>query len=371
MIAVTSSETYLVNQVDLTARLKVFGLQHTLVTGVEGGRETSDPTRPRYAGVPTTNLVSPDDNQLFAGTVSSLTDVRTTALSVGIYLIDTINLGRHFILSGGIRWDRLDTDYKQLIAPVSAFSRVDAKPTWRAALVYKPVDHASFYFDYGTSFNPSAESLSLSAGNANLPPESNQTFELGSKVDFLRGRLSATGALFRTEKTNAREPDPTNSLLMVLAGNQRVDGIQVGLNGHLTRKWSLLTSYALLDSKVVSSNYYPAAVGAQLANVPRNTYNIWTEYRMPWRWEVGGGANYVSSRTASSTAPYDPTTGQVKEAPGYWVFNVMAKHPITEHMDFQANVYNLANRYYYDLLHPAHIILGVGRSAQFGVKFKF
>lgn len=370
-IAVKSDETYLVDQVDLTARFKTKGLQHTVVTGVEAGRETSDPTRPRYVGVPTTNLLSPNDNQLFAGSVTSLTQVNTTSVSVAVYVIDTVNLGRHWDLSGGIRWDRFDTDYKQLVAPVSAFSRVDAKPTYRAALVYKPVDRASVYFSYGTSFNPSAESLSLSAGNANLPPESNRNFEFGSKVDFLGGKLSATGALFRTEKTNAREPDPTNPLLNVLAGNQRVDGVQVGLSGHLTRKWEILSSYALLDSEVVSSNFYPAAVGAQLANVPRNTFNIWTEYRLPWRWQAGGGANYVSSRTASSTVPLDPTTGLVKEVPSYWVFNMMAKRPITEHLEFQINVYNIANRYYYDGLHPAHIVLGPGRSALFGFKFRF
>ena len=97
-------------------------------------------------------------------------------------------------------------------------------PSWRAALVYKPVSIGSIYFDAGTSFNPSAESLSLSASTANLPPEKNRTYELGSKWDLNGGRLSLARRLFRTEKLNAREPDPTNPLLNVLAGTQRVDG---------------------------------------------------------------------------------------------------------------------------------------------------
>ena len=49
----------------------------------------------------------------------------------------------------------------------------------------------------------------------------------------------------------------------------------------------------------------------------------------------------------------------------------MAKHPINERLDLQINVNNIANRYYYDELHPAHIVLGPGRSALIGVKFKF
>src|SRR6202020_835759 len=112
-----------------------------------------------------------------------------------------------------------------------------------------------------------------------------------------------------------------------------------------------------------SSQYYPAALGYPLANVPRYTFNFWSEYRLPRHWEMGAGSNYVSGRTASSTAPLDPVTGLLKELPGYWVFNAMVKHPLNEHLDFQVNVNNIANRYYYDELHPGHIVLGPGRSA--------
>jgi catecholate siderophore receptor len=83
------------------------------------------------------------------------------------------------------------------------------------------------------------------------------------------------------------------------------------------------------------------------------------------------GTNFVSSRTASSTVPNDPITGLLKQVPSYWTFNAMAEHPITEHLTLQANAYNLANRYYYDELHPGHIVLGPGRSLLIGVKFKF
>jgi catecholate siderophore receptor len=184
-------------------------------------------------------------------------------------------------------------------------------------------------------------------------------------------RLSLRAALFQTVKLNAREPDPANPLLNVLAGTQRVNGVQIEARTRLTSRWDLLGSYANLDAKLVGSNNYPAAIGAQLANVPRNTFNFWSMQRLPWRWETGLGGNYVSSRAASSTAPFDPATGLVKQVPGYWVFNAMAKHRVTEHVDLQVNVNNITNRYYYDGLHPAHIVLGAGRSVLAGLKFKF
>lgn len=370
-IGVNSVESLLDEQLDLTAKFNTGFLHHTLVTGVEGGKETSDPTRPTWTNVPTTSLLNPDPKQVLSGTETITSIVHTTSLTAAAYALDTVQLGKQWDVTGGIRWDRFDTGYTQQVAPASAFNRVDEMPSWRAALVYKPAPIGSIYFDAGTSFNPSAESLSLSAATANLPPEKNLTYELGTKWDLDHRRLSLRSGIFRTEKTNAREPDPNNPLLDVLAGTERVDGAEFQAQGRPTSRWEILSSFAYLDSKVVSSQYYPAAVGYPLANVPKYTFNFWNVYHLPKRWEAGAGSNYVSSRTASATAPLDPTTGLLKEVPGYWVFNAMIQHPLNEHVDLQVNVNNIANRYYYDELHPAHIVLGPGRSALIGIKFKF
>src|SRR5262249_2021994 len=69
-ITVDSLETYLGDQLDLTMRFNTGFAKHTLVAGVEGGRETSSPIRFTFAGVPTTSLLHPDKNQAFTGTRS-------------------------------------------------------------------------------------------------------------------------------------------------------------------------------------------------------------------------------------------------------------------------------------------------------------
>ena len=150
-----------------------------------------------------------------------------------------------------------------------------------------------------------------------------------------------------------------------------MQGFQTELNGHLTAKWDAQASYAYLDATLRSSNFYPAAIGARLANVPRHTLSFWQTYRLPSFIRIGAGGSFVGARTSSSTAPFDPTTGLVKQAPGYWVFNAMIERPITEHASLHANVYNLADRYYYDQLHPSHIVLGPARSALIGIRFRF
>jgi catecholate siderophore receptor len=366
-----SIEGFLANQTDLTAHFQTGFIQHDAVGGLELDREDSDPVRPKFTNVPATSLLNPDPTQPFFGTATPSSNVRTRANTVAGYVTDTMKLGRHWVLSGSMRLDRFDTHYTQSVAPAAAFNRIDLMPSWHGAIVYKPIAAASIYASAGTSFNPSAESLSLSASNANLPPEKNRTVEAGVKWDFTHPGISLRTALFDTDKYNAREPDPTNALLNVLAGSQRVKGMETAMKGHITSRWDAQISYAYLDSAVVSSKAYPASIGAQLANVPRHTFTFWQTFRLPYRTTFGAGGNFVGARTASSTVPFDPITGLIKQAPGYWVFNVMAERPLTEHITLHANVYNLADRYYYDQLHPGHIVLGPGRSALIGVRFRF
>ncbi len=371
-LAGQSTETFLWDQFDATGEFNTAFIEHTLVSGVEGGRETSDPTRFGYAGVPQTPLLSPRENQAFTGSGSVRSKVKTTAESFGIYAMDTMKLSEHWILSGGLRWDYFHADFHSAAVgatPAAAFEQTVTKPTWRGALIYKPVENGSIYFDYGTSFNPSAESLSLTAGNANVQPEENETFEFGSKWDFFHNKLSVRGSIFRTEKTNARETNPADATEVVDGGDQRVDGIEFAVTGHLTKEWQVFASYDYLDGEVVSSKFFPRAEGRGLNNVPRNTFNLWTTYDLPWKFEVGGGINVVSSRTAN-TATLGATTVP-ERVDGYWTLNAMVKYEVSKRITLQANIYNLTDNYYLDQPHPNHVIPGAGISALFSTSFSF
>ena len=88
------------------------------------------------------------------------------------------------------------------------------------ALVFKPTAWESLYFSYGTSFDPSAEALTLTTKTANLGPVKATTYEAGSKSSLFDGGLLVTGALFHTEVDNAQINDPENPTLTVLQGNE-------------------------------------------------------------------------------------------------------------------------------------------------------
>src|SRR5262249_60037525 len=159
-ITVDSAETFFQDQFDVTSRFQSGPVAHTLVTGVEVGHETSDPIRTTFAGVPATNLAAPNPFQAFAGTSTVASRVDARAETFGAYALDTVRVTEQFDLIAGVRWDRFDADVSQSVGRPTSFSRIDEQASWRGAIVYKPKAVGNVYFDYGTSFNPSAEALS-------------------------------------------------------------------------------------------------------------------------------------------------------------------------------------------------------------------
>jgi catecholate siderophore receptor len=376
-----SIETMIWDQADVTVHFDTGAIQHSVVAGIEGGRETSKPEFDNSSGVPTVPLLDPDPHLPFiaAATFPRFT-ADTTGTSFGAYAIDTVKFGEQWEVNLGLRWDYFAADYKAtsfstttpgLVTGNDSLLRIDRMPSYRAALVYKPEANASVYLDYGTSFNPSAETLSLITGarqfatsNAFLAPEQNQTVELGTKWDLLNNQLSLTGAVFRLEKQNARVPDPNNAGFNTLEGTQRVDGFSLNVRGRLTEDWQITAGYTYLDSHVVKSAPGAAPMGSALTNTPKNALTFFTEYRLGGGFEAGGGGQYVSSRLAQNVPP-------IKMVPGYWTFDAMAKYDLSEKMSLQLNMNNIFDKYYYDALHPFHVVPGAGRTALLTLNFKY
>jgi len=63
------------------------------------------------------------------------------------------------------------------------------------------------------------------------------------------------------------------------------DGAEAVVQGHITDRWDILSSYTFLHAEVVSSESYPNAFGKPLNNVPENLFNFgpccltWTTWR--------------------------------------------------------------------------------------------
>jgi catecholate siderophore receptor len=306
--------------------------------------------------VPPATLLNPNpvpDTSRMTRSVSAIT--ATTTFLLGVFASDTIKLLPQLDLVGGLRWDLFDADFEDRISG-NKFSRTDKMWSYRAGLVFHPWPTHSYYFAYGTSFNPSAEALALAANNADTAPEESDSFEFGGKVDLLQGVLSLQGALFRINKNNARTPDPITGL-QVLEGEQRVQGFEVGVVGRLLPSWSVFGGYTYLDSEILKSNEVvngASVVGNELPNAPQHSATFWTTYDFLERWQVGSGIFYVGERFANNA--------NTNRGDGYVRWDATVGYQINQNIQLRLNVINLTDERYFEGIHPAHAIPGAGRT---------
>ena len=232
-----------------------------------------------------------------------------------------------------------------VVTATNVKNRVDTLPSWHGALIYKPAENGTVYFTYGTSFNPSAETLdiissftSFSLNNENIGPERNRTIELGTKWSLLEGGLTANASLFETDKVNARIPDPVLPSFNILGGNQRVQGFE--LTGSRAR------------SPTAGMSRWAMTISAAAPPRPRRAARRWDSRWCSRRTTIShSGPPTSSCRNSRSAAAANMSAramprprAPIEQAPGYVTFDAMAKYTITDQLDVQVNVYNIDDK---------------------------
>jgi catecholate siderophore receptor len=370
--ASTGVQSNLTEQLDLTGRFQTGFIKQTVSAGFEWSRQTLDlnrlvnPFNSNNNWIPETPLLNPNpwETQPVEG-VSSEQD--TVAKATSIYVTDTVSLGQYFDLIAGGRYDKFSADYNQLTVAGGArllLDHTDELGSPRAALIFKPTPLQTYYFSFGTSFDPSAEALALTTKTANLGPVKGRTYEVGTKDQLLDGQLLVTGAIFHTVVDNAQTNDPENPTVTVLNGDQRVNGFETSVSGYLTKHLEIFAGYTYLDGKTLSSGV-PAYVGQPLQNVAKNALNLWTEYEFTDQWEAGVGGNWLDKRYADF--------GGTTTVPGYVVWNAMVSYKLSKNFALQLNGLNLFNKLYWDAPYYTsaaenHVIPGAGRSGMLSIR---
>ena len=353
---VTSSESFLSDQASLSGRFDLWGATHKLVIGGEVGRQTSDPTTFKYAKVPGTTLISPNETSLFSGTVATKSAVKFSADTAGVYTGDTVEFGKVFEVEGVVRWDRFAAHYVNSVPKLVTLDHTDEEPSYRAAFVYKPAPGGRVYVMWGTSFDPSAEGLSLSVANASLVPQRNQTVEAGVKWELHRSAL-LSAAVFRTVQTNYRETSPLDPTVTTIAGTARSQGLELLAQGHLTPKWLVLAGYTYLDAQIIASPN--ADLRQPLQNAPRNSVRLFSAYDLSPALTVGASLDTSSGRAPSS---FRDANGYLQRVPGFTTVSALARYQVRPGVSLQLNVQNLLDERYYDGLDDNHVNVGAGRS---------
>jgi len=332
------------NQTDLTYTLTALGMNHTLLGGVELGRQFTGNFRTSgFFNNTATTINVPYANPVtstpitFRQNASDANNHLDTGVAAA-YVQDQIDLSRHFQLVAGVRFDHFDLRYYNN-RNGDNLRRIDNLVSPRAGLIFKPSVPVSIYWNYSVSYLPSSgdQFSSLTTITQQVKPEKFTNQELGIKWDA-NGYLSLSTAIYRLDRTNTRSTDPNNPALIIQTGSTRNLGYEIGLNGRVTRAWNVAGGYAYQNS-FISSATTAAARGFKIGQVPHNSFSLWNNYRFLSRLSAGLGILYRSDMFAA----VDNTV----VLPGYTRADAALYYSLTERTRFQVNVENLFNTTYY------------------------
>jgi len=426
-----TSNAIATSQTDLTARFATGAVEHALVAGVSFSRETfdldtsnlfrnADGSNPYTAPnhLPFMDIYNPDSAYTGPLNRTLVGKSEGTLSNQAAYVFDTLKFNEQWMLNLGARYEHNEGDtvlYTVSTTPGSIGANLGKNLdsyaqskenlfSYRAGLVYKPVDNGTVYLSYANSKTPSKASVNGSctvtsttgAANCSVDPESAVNIELGTKWEVLNARLALTAAVFRNERENYRvaDPDPTNiSGEQALDGRARVDGIALGAAGRITDAWSVFANYTYLDSEVLSSvsGYCLANPGAEdcgnsaafpdpqkgnpLTNTPKHSASLWTTYALG-KWTFGYGATYQgefylnNSFLATSGGSTTPTA--LYKTPDYWTHRAMVAYDFSRNFALQLNVSNLLDEeYYLRIRNNGWATPGEARSATLTATYRF
>jgi catecholate siderophore receptor len=332
------------NQIDLTYIVSTGRIRHTFLGGAETGRQLTDNFRSTgfFNNTAMSILVSYDNP--VTGTPATFRQSPTDANNhlqttlAASYLQDQIEFSRHLQFIAGLRFDYFDLQFHNN-RNGDNLRRIDRLVSPRTGIVIKPILPLSIYATYSVSYLPSSgdQFSSLTTITQQVKPEKFSNYELGVKWD-MRDNLALTAAVYRQDRTNTRATDPNDPTRILQTGSQRTKGLEVGLNGSLTRSWSVAGGYAYQDAFIASATI-AARAGARVAQVPGHTFSLWNKYQALPRLGFGLGIVHRSDMFAA--------IDNAVTLPGYLKLDAAVYFRLSEKLRLQSHFENLLNRKYY------------------------
>lgn len=363
--------------------------QTNCVTSGRGGPQ------PGFCPIVDGRQVVPDIGQMMNRSISKGpwdTDwnVRTVSLSA----MDTVDLNDKWTVFGGLRHDRFDYDNTVIDRSAGALDYALEDGLWNghAGISYKFRPDANVYFNYSTAsdFNGGESDVGASCGYggicvpsgttveerlrqfANSEPEKSQNFELGTKWNLMNGRLLASGAVFRTVKSDVMENtsgDAYSTVGSINTGEYRIEGLELGLSGKLTDKLMVQAGMAVMNSEIRESQL-EENVGKGLSNFPEKTASLLLSYEATPKFTVGGGLTYSSEKYSGEPESAAATDLKV---PSYTVYDLFASYRVSKDLSARLNVGNVTDEDYYTAAYRsgAFAYIGDARNVRLTLDYNF
>jgi len=362
----------LFNQTDLMVMRRTGGIGHVVAAGIEVGRQVTDNLR-RTAffttlGSNVTTTLVPLSNPTISlplefRQAAGDADNSGTATIAAVYAQDQIALSEHLQAVVGLRFDRFTVEFRDHRSGVT-FTSHDELLSPRAGLIYKPRAPVSIYANYSVAYVPRAgdQLSSLSLTNQALDPEAFRNYEVGAKWDVRALALSV--AAYRLDRGNVAVADPVDPTRSILVDAQRTTGVEAGVDGRVTKGWTMAGGYAFQQGEITRSISATAQAGAVLAQVPRHSLALWNKYALSERFAGAAGVIYRGEIFAATDNRV--TLPAYTRVDGALFWNATAK------VQAQLNVENVFDTKYFVSAHSNNNILpGSPRAIKIAVTTRF
>ena len=343
----TTKRRNLFSQTDLVWNGRLGGIDQTLLLGFEVGG--SDGRNQRRNGIftetGTGSLVRPLGSVTVDAPLTFLANGNNARVETGVmaaYAQDQIRPTDWLEIVAGLRFDRVRIEVLNRATGIE-FARTDKLWSPRLGLILKPAHNLSLYASYSRSYLPASgdQFNSLSLTTESLKPERFDNYEIGAKWEPVPGLL-ATIAIYQLDRTDSQARDPANPQLIVLTGEHRSKGIELGLERSITDRWLISAGYALQDAEITkTTTAAPAGRGVPL--VPRHSFSLWNRYELTDRLGLGLGLVARSKSYASLS--------NAVRLPGYARVDAAVFYELTKDIDAQLNVENLLGTDYFPTAH--------------------
>lgn len=331
----------LLAQADLIWEPVLAGMQHTILIGLEAGRQESVNTRINgpaavFSITDRGRTYTPNLNLPLARDNSNDLDFTAVLIQDQIALTDTLTA------VAGVRFDRFDLSYTDRIPGQSDYARTDEFVSPRAGLIWEVTPGVSLYGGWSRASLPQSgdQFSSLDASRAALDPEEFENSEIGVRFQP-NDQLLVSATLYRLDRTNTRAAGAVPGTT-VLTGSQRSEGFEVSVQGEVRRGWNIIGAAAIQNSEITSTTT-SAPAGRDVPLVPDFSASLWNRIAVTERLDVALGVIHQGEQFASIS--------NAVTLPAYTRVDAGIFYAINDRFDIQLNLENLTGEDYWYTAH--------------------
>lgn len=364
------------NITDLTWNANIAGFDNRLVLTLAASDLNF--VRPGAANFPhdLVSLVDP-----VRGYYGLLTTQQQTARinNEALSIEDRLKLTNSFALVGGLRvehigLDRNSTDVNGLEKANFPFSKAWAPVTGRIGYTWEAVPGLTFFSQYATGADVSANNIFLLAPTQPLDLTTSRTYETGVKHLFWDGKAEWSFSAYDILRKNVYAA--AGGMQLNIAGRQESKGVELAAAIRPIEALRLWANIAYVDARYADYDFAGGSFsGNTPPNVPRVVANAGASYRFstPWPVELGIIGRHIGDRY--NTDANTVTLNAYTVADVYAFVNIpKTVFNAVDLTRLSFRIRNIADKRYAiwgDPFYPDQVLLGAPRTYEVSAAFKW